>query len=144
MNVSLIDRKLFEEIDERWQREDEWSFPKSVSIGWPLDGELKAEDFRRFSIQYFKASQSVCEMVHGNKIEDFVASYPIIYLFRHSVELALKAAVLHQTGSSEGGHDLSTLVGKCSIPDDHISPRRSALFMARSVLRELRDGGRPC
>jgi len=24
----------------------------------------------------------------------------------------------------------------CSIPDDHISPRRSALFMARSVLRE--------
>ncbi len=32
----------------------------------------------------------------------------------------------------------------CSIPDDHISPRRSALFMARSVLRELRDGGQPC
>ena len=28
----------------------------------------------------------------------------------------------------------------CSIPDDHISPRRSALFIARSVLRELRDG----
>ena len=33
---------------------------------------------------------------------------------------------------------------RCSIPDGHISPRRSALFMARSVLRELRDGGRPC
>lgn len=32
----------------------------------------------------------------------------------------------------------------CCIPDDHISPRRSALFMARSVLRELRDGVRPC
>ena len=32
----------------------------------------------------------------------------------------------------------------CSIPDDHISPRRSALFMARSVLRDIRDGGRPC
>jgi hypothetical protein len=28
----------------------------------------------------------------------------------------------------------------CSIPDDHISPRRSALFMARSVLRDIRDG----
>ena len=35
-------------------------------------------------------------------------------------------------------------VRKCSIPDDHISPRRSALFMARSVLRELRDGEPPC
>jgi hypothetical protein len=32
----------------------------------------------------------------------------------------------------------------CLIPDDHISPRRSALFMARSVLRDLRDGGRSC
>ena len=29
----------------------------------------------------------------------------------------------------------------CSIPDDHIDPRRSALFMARSILREVRDGG---
>ena len=24
----------------------------------------------------------------------------------------------------------------CSIPDDHIDPRRSAFFMARSILRE--------
>ena len=32
----------------------------------------------------------------------------------------------------------------CSIPDDHISPRRSALFMARSVLRDIRDGARAC
>jgi len=29
----------------------------------------------------------------------------------------------------------------CSIPDDHIDPRRSGLFMARSILREVRDGG---
>jgi len=35
-------------------------------------------------------------------------------------------------------------ITSCSIPDDHISPRRSALFMARSVLRELRDGEPPC
>ena len=34
--------------------------------------------------------------------------------------------------------------GKCLIPDDHISPRRSALFMARSVLRDIRDGAQAC
>ena len=28
----------------------------------------------------------------------------------------------------------------CSIPDDHIDPRRSALFMARSVLRDIQTG----
>ncbi len=31
--------------------------------------------------------------------------------------------------------------GNCSVPDDHIDPRRLALFMARSLLREIRDGG---
>jgi len=35
-------------------------------------------------------------------------------------------------------------IDSCSIPDDHIDPRRSALFMARSVLREARDGDRTC
>jgi hypothetical protein len=33
---------------------------------------------------------------------------------------------------------------KCSIPDDHIAPRRSALFMARWVLTEARDGRATC
>lgn len=28
----------------------------------------------------------------------------------------------------------------CFIPDDHTAPRRSALFMAWSVLNELRNG----
>lgn len=33
---------------------------------------------------------------------------------------------------------------RCSIPDDHIDPRRTALFMARSILRGYRDGGAAC
>jgi len=33
---------------------------------------------------------------------------------------------------------------RCSIPDDHIDHRRSAFFMARSVLRDIRDGVRAC
>jgi Second Messenger Oligonucleotide or Dinucleotide Synthetase domain len=33
---------------------------------------------------------------------------------------------------------------RCSIPDDHIDPRRWALFVARSILTEMRDGGRTC
>jgi metallo-beta-lactamase family protein len=39
---------------------------------------------------------------------------------------------------------INRIKASCSIPDDHISPRRSALFMARSVLRDIRDGVRPC
>ncbi len=36
------------------------------------------------------------------------------------------------------------LTDNCSVPDDHIDPRRSAFFMARSVLRNIRNGVRPC
>jgi len=32
----------------------------------------------------------------------------------------------------------------CSVPDHHIDPRRPAFFMARSVLRDIRNGVRPC
>ena len=39
---------------------------------------------------------------------------------------------------------LAELEASCSIPDDHIDPRRSAFFMARSVMRDIRDGVRPC
>ena len=39
---------------------------------------------------------------------------------------------------------LLIVVPICSIPDDHIDPRRSALFMARLILREVRDGDARC
>jgi hypothetical protein len=36
------------------------------------------------------------------------------------------------------------LMAICSILDDHIAPRRSAFFMEKLVLRDIRDGVRPC
>ncbi|WP_282026071.1 Arm DNA-binding domain-containing protein [Limimaricola cinnabarinus] len=41
-------------------------------------------------------------------------------------------------------HDPSIDDPTCPIPDDHISPRRSALFMARSALRDAQAGARSC
>ena len=35
-------------------------------------------------------------------------------------------------------------LARCSIPDDHIDPRRSAFFMAKSILRDIRSGVRTC
>jgi hypothetical protein len=40
------------------------------------------------------------------------------------------------------GDDTEVLI--CCIPNNHIDPRRSAFFMARSVLRDIRNGVRPC
>ena len=42
------------------------------------------------------------------------------------------------------GHTQAATTARCSIPDDHIDPRRSAFFMARSILRDIRSGVRAC
>ena len=57
---------------------------------------------------------------------------------------ALAEAVSRLWEESETRERLSLQARRCLIPDDHISPRRSALFMARSVLRDIRDGARTC
>ncbi len=55
--------------------------------------------------------------------------------------MTLPLAVMAKTGHSV---ILGTIISACSAPDDHIDPRRRALFVARSILGEVRDGGRAC
>ncbi len=66
--------------------------------------------------------------------ESLVAAYPDSST--EAPRAALLAAALLQEGRLEAV--------RCSIPDDHIDPRRRALFVARSILGEVRDGGRAC
>ena len=37
--------------------------------------------------------------------------------------------------------EIESLLVNCPIPDDHIAPSRSALFLAWSVLKGIRNGG---
>lgn len=99
---------LFGEVDERFERDDEWSFPKSISIGWPVE-KPDVATFRDYSTRYYRASQSICAMIKNNDVEDYVVSFPVIYLVRHSIELGLKGAILNQTGKSPFGHKLNKL-----------------------------------
>ena len=55
--------------------------------------------------------------------------------------------IAHRDWRRTGAADLEAEVTgsrRCSVPDDHIDPRRSAFFMARSVLRDIQNGVRPC
>jgi hypothetical protein len=62
----------------------------------------------------------------------------------------LNAKVVHRKGMEQmpiSRSDVvasSGIVARCSVPDDHIDPRRRALFVARSILSEIWDGGRAC
>ena len=55
----------------------------------------------------------------------------------YALAVAVGLMVLHQL--LQVGLAMGFLLLTCFIPDDHIDPRRSALFMARSVLRNIRE-----
>ena len=61
-----------------------------------------------------------------------------------TIELQSIAALQRLCAAANDGIPSVAVVGtkitaNCFIPDDHIDPRRSALFMARSVLRNIRE-----
>ncbi|MDA3859386.1 MAG: HEPN domain-containing protein [Roseovarius sp.] len=141
---------LFEATDERFERVDQWSFPKSVSIGWPVDIDPTPELFHEYSARYYESSRCLCTMVTQNHIEDYVASFPIIFLYRHSVELALKGIILRQTGSTIVGHELGKLLsGVSGLPDwaeawitelDELDARSTALRYPDTNVRSFEIG----
>jgi hypothetical protein len=58
-------------------------------------------------------------------------------LLMHDIANFLQAFSLYLKSGSDVSAETEH---RCSIPDDHIAPCRSALFMARSVLEASRDG----
>ncbi|WP_336107898.1 HEPN domain-containing protein, partial [Thalassospira sp. CH_XMU1420-2] len=99
---------LFEEIDDRFGREDGWSYPKSISICWPSSTQ-DVSDFLQFSQGYYEASKAICGMIQRNEVEDYVVGYAVLYLFRHAIELALKGILIKRGVTFKRDHNLSKL-----------------------------------
>ncbi len=68
----------------------------------------------------------------------------VVSLMEPSVEQPHRDNSLLILTTHGGDADAAYKIARCSIPDDQIDPRRSGLFMARSILREIRDGGKTC
>ena len=79
--------------------------------------------------------QILLQLARGNGDSVLVLDEPDIYLHAD-----LQRRLLRLVGERFPQYFIAT----CSIPDDHIEPRRSAFFMARSVLRDIRSGVRAC
>lgn len=92
--VDYYNRPLFEEPGLQCEREDEWSYPKGFALGGMFD--LAAQDLSCYAARYFETAEAVIKLVTRNDIADYTASSPVLYLYRHAVELYLKAAILHQ------------------------------------------------
>ena len=96
---------LFAEPTEDCQREDPFSGPMGFMFGGifvPTRLEL--------SLQYYDAANLLLDAIKKQRIEDYALTNPALFLFRHALELVLKAILERRPGGAPAGHDLAVLL----------------------------------
>lgn len=95
-----MNRPLFEEPEESVQRLD----PSEGAPGF-LIGGMANLNFQHVGQQYFDAAILLTETVLAGERDDYRLSNPILYLYRHSIELFLKSVL----GDTAKTHNLDAL-----------------------------------
>ncbi len=106
MDASELSRPLFEEPDESLERPDGWSEPKGFLVGGmalPTRSELAQ--------QYYDAGSVLVEAIHCHRWEDYRLVNPVLFLYRHALELLLKD-ILDDHGKE---HDLGRLTERLEL-----------------------------
>ncbi len=96
---------LFAEPTEDCEREDPFSGPMGFMFGGmfvPTRLEL--------SRQYFDAANLLLDAIKKQRVEDYALTNPALFLFRHALELVLKAILERRPGGAPAGHDLAVLL----------------------------------
>lgn len=144
IDQNILTSPLFSDDWERAQRPDEWSYPKGIA--W--DGMIGLSmDLRSLGDQYFEAAEAIVLLVMNNDVPDYTVSNPIMYLYRHAVELYLKAAIEKQTGKpyrwpkGKTGHELDLIVQSVPHLSDAARSRIIELHAIDPKSTHLRFGG---
>ena len=99
-------RPLFEEPTEDIGRSDEWSEPLGFLFD-PMFDQSKPV----LSQQFLDAANLLVESVRRMDCEDYKLTFPVLFLYRHSIELVLKAAL----GKKTNEHRLDVLSYQFSL-----------------------------
>jgi len=106
LDMSEREQPLFREPDETLERPDAWSEPKGFLIGgwgnWPR---------RDLAQQYYDAATVLVEAIKSGDWEDYRLANPVLYLYRHFLELMLKDVLRDQ--SSE--HNIDGLTERLEV-----------------------------
>lgn len=95
-----MERPLFDESMEDIERADEWSGPHGFLFD-PMTYPTKVELAR----QFLDAAILLTKTIQRKEFEDYKLANPVLFLYRHSIELILKCAV----GGDVDGHKLDVL-----------------------------------
>jgi hypothetical protein len=100
-------RPLFEEPSIDSEREDPWSGPKGFMFGgWSLPSGTTWE----MAEQYFDAANQLIQSILSGKVEDYRLGPPVLFLYRHWLELAVKSII-----NPTYGHDFAKLSDNLAV-----------------------------
>ncbi|HKN87995.1 MAG TPA: hypothetical protein VJV04_14130 [Nitrospiraceae bacterium] len=92
-----LTRPLFEELTGHHARENEWSGPHGFALGGMMEANVAS-----LAEEYFIAANELVEAIKQKRIADYQVGNAALFLYRHSCELTLKAAL----PPGVWGHDL--------------------------------------
>jgi hypothetical protein len=94
-------RPLFEEPGPHIERTDAWSGP----LGFLLGGMAESADRLNLAQDYMEAAYVLTESIKKGDWEDYRLANPVLFLYRHSIELFLKGVM----GETRKSHRLADL-----------------------------------
>jgi hypothetical protein len=100
MTEETMTRPLFEELTGDHAREDEWSGPHGFAIGGMMQANTAS-----LAEEYFAAANELVDAIKEKRIADYQVGNAALFLYRHSCELILKAAL----PASKRTHNLTGL-----------------------------------
>jgi hypothetical protein len=96
-----MERPLFEEPGPHIERADPWSGPQ----GFLLGGMAASADKLNIAQDYMEAAYVLTESIKKGDWEDYRLANPVLFLYRHSIELFLKGVM----GETRKIHSLAQL-----------------------------------
>lgn len=81
-------RPIFEELTGEHARENEWSGPHGFALGGMMQANAAS-----LAEEYFTAANGLVDAIKDKRIADYRVGNAALFLYRHSCELILKAAM---------------------------------------------------
>lgn len=104
-----MSRPLFEPMDEKHERPDEWSGPLGFVVGGMATYAGRAERDGDLAEQYFAAAAALIDAILDQRVADYQVANAALFLYRHSFELLLKAGLPPKVRAEKDIHDLVKL-----------------------------------
>ncbi|MBX3518328.1 MAG: hypothetical protein KF815_15450 [Rhodospirillales bacterium] len=102
-------RPLLEPLSDDHERPDEWSAPLGFVIGGMATYADQSKRDGHLAEQYFAAAEALVDAIVDQHVADYQVANAALFLYRHCLELLLKAGLPPQVRPKKDIHHLGNL-----------------------------------